>query len=63
MDVITSPEVNSLLPEQKFNRRSFLVTSLATGFALAVQPVSAQTNHNRHRRHHRRRDQDSGQGR
>lgn len=43
MDVITSPEVSSLLPEQKFSRRSFLVTSLATGFALAVQPVSAQT--------------------
>ena len=43
MDVITSSEVDSLLPAQKFDRRNFLVTSLAAGFALAVQPVSAQT--------------------
>ena len=43
MKVITSPEFDSLLPEQKFDRRSFLVTSLAAGFAAAVQPVSAQT--------------------
>ena len=33
----------SLLPEQGFDRRSFLVTSLGAGFALAVQPVMAQT--------------------
>lgn len=39
----THPEIASLLPEQNFNRREFLVTSLAAGFALAVQPVSAQT--------------------
>src|SRR5919199_4116388 len=31
-----------LLPEE-VSRRSFIVTSLAAGFALAVQPVSAQT--------------------
>src|SRR2546423_5156840 len=31
-----------LLPEE-VTRRSFIVTSLAAGFALAVQPVSAQT--------------------
>lgn len=43
MDVITSPEVNSLLPEQKFDRRNFMVTLLAAGFALAVRSVSAQT--------------------
>ena len=43
MNVLTSSEFNSLLPEQKFDRRNFLVTSLAAGFALAVQPVSAQT--------------------
>jgi len=43
MNVQTSAEFNSLLPEQKFDRRNFLVTSLAAGFALAVQPVSAQT--------------------
>ncbi len=43
MNVLTSSEFDSLLPEQKFDRRNFLVTSLAAGFALAVQPVSAQT--------------------
>jgi len=43
MNVQTSAEFNSLLPEQKFDRRNFLVTSLAAGFALAVEPVSAQT--------------------
>src|SRR5213079_2758726 len=33
----------SLLPRADFTRREFVVTSLAAGFALAVQPVSAQT--------------------
>jgi carboxymethylenebutenolidase len=33
----------SLLPRTDFSRREFVVTSLAAGFALAVQPVSAQT--------------------
>ncbi|HEX4132038.1 MAG TPA: dienelactone hydrolase family protein [Pirellulales bacterium] len=33
----------SLLPKADFTRRDFVVTTLATGFALAVQPVSAQT--------------------
>ena len=33
----------SLLPKADFTRREFVVTTLATGFALAVQPVSAQT--------------------
>jgi len=33
----------SLLPKSDFNRREFVVTSLTAGFALAVQPVSAQT--------------------
>jgi carboxymethylenebutenolidase len=33
----------SLLPKSDFTRRQFVVTSLATGFALAVQPVSADT--------------------
>ncbi|MBI2823522.1 MAG: dienelactone hydrolase family protein [Planctomycetia bacterium] len=31
------------LPKADFSRREFVVTTLATGFALAVQPVSAQT--------------------
>ena len=43
MDAVTKSEIDSLLPEQKYDRRNFLVTSLAAGFALAVQPVSAQT--------------------
>jgi carboxymethylenebutenolidase len=35
--------LDSLLPPAELSRRVFMVTSLATGFALAVQPVSAQT--------------------
>ena len=38
-----SPEFDSLLPAQTFDRRSFIVTSLGAGFALATQPVMAQT--------------------
>ena len=37
------PEFKSLVPEQAFSRRKFIVTSLGAGFALAVQPVAAQT--------------------
>jgi carboxymethylenebutenolidase len=33
----------SLLPKLEVTRREFVVTSLATGFALAVQPVEADT--------------------
>jgi carboxymethylenebutenolidase len=36
-------ELDSLVPAQHFDRRGFLVTSLGAGFALAVQPVMAQT--------------------
>ncbi len=36
-------EFDSLVPAQHFNRRSFLVTSLGAGFALATLPVAAQT--------------------
>jgi carboxymethylenebutenolidase len=36
-------DLASLLPSVDFTRRQFVVTSLATGFALAVQPVSAET--------------------
>ena len=35
-------DFNSLFPEKKTNRRGFMATSLATGFALAVQPINAQ---------------------
>ena len=30
----------SLLPKSDFTRRQFVVTTLATGFAFSVQPVS-----------------------
>jgi carboxymethylenebutenolidase len=36
-------ELKSLLGERNVDRRSFVVTSLGAGFALAVLPVSAQT--------------------
>lgn len=37
------PEFDSLVPPLHFDRRDFIVTSLGAGFALAVQPVMAQT--------------------
>lgn len=37
------PELLSLVPKFDLTRREFVVTSLAAGFALAVQPVSAET--------------------
>jgi carboxymethylenebutenolidase len=36
-------DAKSLLPKTDFSRRGFVCTTLASGFALAVQPVSAQT--------------------
>src|SRR5437016_78143 len=37
-------DLKSLLPKTGFTRREFVVTTtLATGFALAVQPISADT--------------------
>jgi carboxymethylenebutenolidase len=36
-------ELRSLLPKTDWTRRGFVCTTLASGFALAVQPVSAQT--------------------
>ncbi len=33
----------SLMPKRDFSRREFVVTSLAAGFALSVQPVTADT--------------------
>lgn len=36
-------ELDSLFPQTEMSRRNFFVTSLAAGFALAVQPISAQT--------------------
>lgn len=36
-------DLKSWLPKVDFSRREFVMTTLATGFALAVQPVSADT--------------------
>jgi len=36
-------ELLSLQPQSDFTRRQFVVTTLAAGFAMAVQPVSAET--------------------
>jgi len=36
-------DFDSLLPAIPFNRRQFMVSALGAGFALAVQPVAAQT--------------------
>jgi carboxymethylenebutenolidase len=41
----TESGLEGLLPRTEWTRRGFVVTSLATGFALSVQPVSAQTIH------------------
>jgi len=35
--------LKSLLPKANFSRREFVITGITTGFALAVQPVQAQT--------------------
>jgi carboxymethylenebutenolidase len=40
-DKWTGPELDSLLGSRTLTRRQMLVTSLATGFALAAQPVAA----------------------
>lgn len=39
----TQPEFDSLVPEVGFTRRGFIVTALGAGFALATQPIAAQT--------------------
>jgi carboxymethylenebutenolidase len=38
-----APEWEGMLPKTSWSRRGFVMTSLASGFALSVQPVSAQT--------------------
>jgi carboxymethylenebutenolidase len=40
---MTESDLLSLVPTRDWDRRNFVVTVLASGFALAVQPVSAQT--------------------
>jgi carboxymethylenebutenolidase len=37
------PHFDSLLPKVSVDRRGFIASSLATGFAVAAQPVMAQT--------------------
>jgi carboxymethylenebutenolidase len=44
MDTIDT-ELEALLPRAEWTRRGFVMTSLATGFALSVQPVSAEAIH------------------
>ena len=44
MDAVESG-LEGLLPRSQWSRRGFVVTSLATGFALSVQPVSADAIH------------------
>ena len=36
-------DFDSLVPQQSFDRRAFLVSAAASGIALAAQPVAAQT--------------------
>lgn len=43
MDEVIKQEMQALLGDRKVDRRSFVVSSLGAGFALAVLPVSAQT--------------------
>ena len=38
-------ELEALLPRAEWTRRGFVMTSLITGFALSVQPVSADAIH------------------
>jgi carboxymethylenebutenolidase len=44
MDAVESG-LEGLLPRSQWSRRGFVMTSLATGFALSVQPVSAEAIH------------------
>src|SRR5271163_2031483 len=44
MEVVES-ELEGFTPRAQWSRRGFVMTSLATGFALSVQPVSAEAIH------------------
>lgn len=43
MNADDQAQFDSLLPAEPFTRRSFIATAVGAGFALAVQPISAQT--------------------
>ncbi len=40
---LVEPELYEVLPRSSWSRRGFVMTSLASGFALSMQPVSAET--------------------
>lgn len=40
---LVEAERDGLMPKSRWSRRGFVMTSLASGFALSVQPVSAET--------------------
>src|SRR3954453_20980953 len=40
---LVEPELDGLVASRHWSRRGFVMTTLATGFALSVQPISAQT--------------------
>jgi carboxymethylenebutenolidase len=43
MTTTLHPDISNVLPPATLSRRELVVTALATGFALAVRPVNAQT--------------------
>jgi len=43
MNADEQAQFDGLLPTESFNRRSFITAAAGAGFALAVQPISAQT--------------------
>ena len=40
---LVEPELEGLVPKSRWSRRGFVMTSLASGFALSVEPVSGQS--------------------
>jgi len=40
---LVEPELKVMVPPARWSRRGFVMTSLATGFALSAQPICAQT--------------------
>src|SRR5438477_4434266 len=40
---LVEPELEGLVAKSRWSRRGFVMSSLASGFAVSVQPVSAET--------------------
>ena len=40
---LAQSQAHSLIPNTRFSRRGFAMTTLGVGFALAAQPIQAQT--------------------